>query len=329
MAQLDGHIDAQVDSRILGAYDANKKEVFSAYDPPLGTTTRNANCWLADVDLTGWARGSSFDVNNGGTLITRRHALTSDHLGGYSAGDDLYFIKADGTVVSAEIAAVADDADAGSDVRIVAFTADVDADIADYQVLPASYADQITVAGRAIVTLGGRNKRALVHEWLDVSEVLSYMRYGLRVPVDAQRLLYYELLDSGDSGHPAAVLINGELVLLGVAWFAKAGQFAPDSIAQLNTLIAEADTAAGDATGYTITTYPLSSPSPAIVNAGYHGLLGWIDGWFNVPESSTVPTMPGLEFTMPVNRMHHTIPESRMHHTMPENRMHHTIPEED
>ena len=42
-----------------------------------------------------------------------------------------------------------------------------------------------------------------------------------------------------------------------------------------------------------------------------------------------VPDQPGLEFTIPENRMHYTMPVNRMHHTVPENRMHHTIPEED
>jgi len=38
---------------------------------------------------------------------------------------------------------------------------------------------------------------------------------------------------------------------------------------------------------------------------------------------------PGLEFTLPVNRMHGTLPESRMHGTLPVNRMHATVPEDD
>ena len=38
---------------------------------------------------------------------------------------------------------------------------------------------------------------------------------------------------------------------------------------------------------------------------------------------------PGLEFTLPVNRMHGTLPENRMHHELPVNRMDFTVPEED
>lgn len=41
------------------------------------------------------------------------------------------------------------------------------------------------------------------------------------------------------------------------------------------------------------------------------------------------PTQPGLEFTLPENRMHFDFPENRMHFECPENRMHFDIPEED
>lgn len=43
----------------------------------------------------------------------------------------------------------------------------------------------------------------------------------------------------------------------------------------------------------------------------------------------TVPDQPGLEFTIPVNRMHYTMPTDRLHHTVPVNRLHFTMAEED
>jgi hypothetical protein len=41
------------------------------------------------------------------------------------------------------------------------------------------------------------------------------------------------------------------------------------------------------------------------------------------------PTVPGLEFTLPTNRLHFVVRENRLHYTIPTNRMHFTIPEED
>ena len=46
-------------------------------------------------------------------------------------------------------------------------------------------------------------------------------------------------------------------------------------------------------------------------------------------KASLVPTQPGLEFTMPENRMHFDFPENLSQFTMPANRMHFDIPEED
>jgi hypothetical protein len=45
--------------------------------------------------------------------------------------------------------------------------------------------------------------------------------------------------------------------------------------------------------------------------------------------ATVAPTVPGLEWTLPTNRMHHTMSKNRMQYTMPANRMHFTMPEED
>lgn len=46
-------------------------------------------------------------------------------------------------------------------------------------------------------------------------------------------------------------------------------------------------------------------------------------------KAAQVPTIPGLEFTLPVNRMHCTLEENRPHFTIPIDRMHFDILEED
>lgn len=44
---------------------------------------------------------------------------------------------------------------------------------------------------------------------------------------------------------------------------------------------------------------------------------------------SAVPTVPGLEFTLPENRMHFDVLENRMQYTLPVNRMHFVMSQED
>ena len=59
-------------------------------------------------------------------------------------------------------------------------------------------------------------------------------------------------------------------------------------------------------------------------------MLAWLMNMgFAGGAGVTAPTQPGLEFTLPANRMHFEFPENRMHHTLPINRLHFEIPEED
>lgn len=39
--------------------------------------------------------------------------------------------------------------------------------------------------------------------------------------------------------------------------------------------------------------------------------------WRGIGVDVASPTQPGIEFTLPENRMHHTMPENRMQHTLP------------
>lgn len=59
--------------------------------------------------------------------------------------------------------------------------------------------------------------------------------------------------------------------------------------------------------------------------AGYRDLLAMTLGWHSSP-AVVVPTVPGIEYTLPVNRAHYELPENRGHYTLPENRAHFVIP---
>lgn len=45
---------------------------------------------------------------------------------------------------------------------------------------------------------------------------------------------------------------------------------------------------------------------------------GMIHAFVAKTAADIVPTIPGLEWTLPVNRMHYATPENRMHYTVPE-----------
>lgn len=45
--------------------------------------------------------------------------------------------------------------------------------------------------------------------------------------------------------------------------------------------------------------------------------------------ASQVPTIPGMEFTLPTNRMHFDLDPNLLHYDLPANRLHFTAPEDD
>ena len=74
-------------------------------------------------------------------------------------------------------------------------------------------------------------------------------------PTDYDRLIFHENKISGDSGNPAFLIVNGELVLVTVWTYGGAGGGTPvaNFITDLNAMIVTADAQAGVSTGYTVT----------------------------------------------------------------------------
>lgn len=58
-----------------------------------------------------------------------------------------------------------------------------------------------------------------------------------------------------------------------------------------------------------------------LMNLGFAGGDGATD--------ATVPDRPGLEYTLPTNRLHATLAENVLHATLRKNRLHYTLDEED
>lgn len=61
-----------------------------------------------------------------------------------------------------------------------------------------------------------------------------------------------------------------------------------------------------------------------------HGPVWNFSGQVAAPSGPViVPDLPGIEHTVPLNRLHHVLPNNRCHHTMPLNRFHFEIPRQD
>lgn len=254
---LEDMTDA-VDGRInSGMSMGTNGGLYSTQDHATPSYVRNSSLWCADVDLTCISPWNSRGENTrAGTLVTARHILVAAHFP-LAVADTIRFIAADGTVHTRTVAAVEEHPDYSPyypDLTICALDSDLPGTITPCAVMPASHTDNLKsfTEGRPPCLGLDQQEKALIVDWRGGGTFAT--------PTDSDRLIFDEDKVGGDSGNPACAIINGALVLIAPWTFGGAGSGTPvaDFIADLNTMIGDADTAAGDATGYTLTPADLS-----------------------------------------------------------------------
>lgn len=217
------HCQDQIDSRLSGGRSA-----YSSQDTVNGLSyTRNESFFAGDVDLTCVSPWNSSGKNTmAGTLITPRHVIFAAHFQP-AAGAEIRFVKADGTVVSRTITAIATHPDYAAlalypDLAVGVLDQDVPAGISFSKILPDDWRDYMPSLSAATPTPCIRFNqfgRVSVAEWrggFGVSnDPNSAVRFTCGVPTDAGRLEYYEPVVLFDSGCPSFIVVNGEPVLLG------------------------------------------------------------------------------------------------------------------
>ena len=225
---------AAVDDRIANK-DATAKPIYSTQNHETATYVRNPNCWAASLDLTcisPW--NSTGGGTRAGTLISPRHVLFCEHLDFHpTVGATIRFIAADNTVETRTITALATHPDYTPnyqytphfpDITIGVLDSDVPNTISFAKVLPQNWGEYFPsvgapVAGLTIPSLVlDQEEKALVADWRS-SSMLNYFA----LPVNAQRQIFFETIISGDSGNPAFLIINDELVVLNTWTFGGAG----------------------------------------------------------------------------------------------------------
>ncbi|MEB3214529.1 MAG: hypothetical protein VKL39_24485, partial [Leptolyngbyaceae bacterium] len=246
------HASDQIDTRLAGKSAASALAVYTTQDHASGIYVRNPSLWCADVDLTAVSPWNSTDgVRRAGVLISPRHVLFAAHYQP-DTGATIRFIAADNTVVTRTISnktTFPGYIPYHPDFTIGVLDSDVPASIGFAKVLPASYATSFPGAaawGKVASLCFDQEEKALVQDWrgayslwdVTVSAVRDYC--GFNTPTDAKRLEFFENKITGDSGNPAFLIINGELVLLTVLTYggAGAGTELPPRIATLNSMMA-------------------------------------------------------------------------------------------
>lgn len=207
--RLGIHPSDYIDNRIAGltANDSTKL-IYSTQDHATPTYVRSSTCWGADLDLTCVSPWNSGNAHLwAGTAITPRHIVLANHAFVVN-GSTVRFITSAGTVVTRTLSS---SMQVGStDIRIGLLDSDLPSTITPAKLLPDNWSDWIT-AYRTAVCYTDQEEKLLVY---DLS-LLTSTTVTLTAPIDTQRLAFYELPISGDSGNPVFIIIRGETVLLG------------------------------------------------------------------------------------------------------------------
>ena len=255
VGSLAATLISQVQTRITnGMTMAANGKVFTTQNHAGNTYVRNPNVWCADIvsKLTGispWnSRGGA---TRAGTLITPRHVINAEHYP-LLVGDTIRFVAADNTVHTRTVTGKATHptyTPYNPDFRVYTLNSDLPAAITPCKVAPANI-------GSYLVNNFQNRPPALGLDKEEKALAIVYNGGGdFLFPTNADRLVFSESKISGDSGNPAFLIVDGNLVLLTVWTFGGAGSGTPvaSNLAKINAMILAADAQANVSTGYTVT----------------------------------------------------------------------------
>lgn len=238
---LAKHCSDAVDDRLENKSASTAKLIHNG-------TTYNADCWALDLGVTCLTR----EIPRG-TLVSPRHIVGAEH---FQPGSSVSFLKKDGTIVSRSVTArqnvglsnALDGYD--TDVVVCLLDSDVPSDIDFAKILPTDYSDYLPGLANGVPCLClDQEEKALVGDFFSTVNGVHF-----KYPQIEQRKAFFELKIHGDSGNPAFLIINDELVLV-TTWTFGGNGLGPnytDIADQINTTM----TNLGG--GYTLTEVDLS-----------------------------------------------------------------------
>lgn len=269
------HCEQAILTRIAGKDPVVAKPIYTTQNHATGVYIRNPSCWAADLvsELTCLSPWNSTGSNTrAGTLITPRHIIFATHYE-IAEGATIRFVTANNQVITRTMVKRArmremtpgisgPSAFVGfSDLTIGVLNEDVPNTIKPCKVMPSNYWDYFPVGPWPVAGLClDQEEKALVTDllsWRDGGGIFIRFHHLQSNPF---KTAFYEDKIVGDSGNPAFLIVNNELVLLTV-WTGGgggAGTFVGFFNNEINQLIQIVDAAAGVSTGYTITPSPMA-----------------------------------------------------------------------
>ncbi len=260
---LRAHLVSQIDPLIAGVNKGTGLPIFSAQDHDAAIYVRNTACWAAPyvsqlTAISPWnSQGGPFFA---GVLVSPRHVLFATHFAP-SSGTTIRFVAADNTVVNRTLTALAvvgTPSNYYPDLTVGVLDSDVPGTIAYARILPDNWATKLpaltgTTAGDTLLvpSLGlDQEEKAIVSDLLSIAASVSFAP-----PANQSRRTFYEDKIGGDSGNPAFLIVNGQLVLMTCWTFGGGGSGTSvwDQRAAINAIM----TSQGG--GYQLTPADLSS----------------------------------------------------------------------
>ena len=240
-----------VDTAILSATPLSAMPIFSTRNDSTATYVRNTLCWANSANLTcisPW--NSNGGSQQSGTLISPQHIIFANHFT-YPNGTSLRFVDKNNNIVTATLST---QARVGStDIQIGLLTTPVLSTISFSKVLPkniATYLPSISYTYTTPALATNQFKQALVD---DLAQIVGSATF--KMPQNTIRQSFYTNIIGGDSGSPAFLIINNQLVLVTCWNYGGAGS-GPSLIDNYDSVNATMSALGG---GYQLTDISLSS----------------------------------------------------------------------
>jgi len=202
--------------------------------------TRNINCWAKSLDTTGFSMGI-FGLGGvgGGTVITKKHVLLSNHVPYPALPFLIYFTDINNNTYKYEV--VKTKRVDNTDILIGELDKEVDNNIKVYKILSRDYKKYLP--SNFPILYSDQEKKALIGDLLNVYTQPDGVNLAVGQHSNTNMSQYFEMLMVGDSGNPISTIINNEIVLIG-GWYkiwtsnTGLGTFLPSQIDIVNNTIA-------------------------------------------------------------------------------------------
>lgn len=200
--------DVALDTDAAATAGQNKL-VLSSINHTTATYVRNTSCWIT-ADVTCWPVWNSryASETGSGCLITPRHMVFALHTG-IQVGDTIRFLTNANVVITRTVSSLLT---VSGDLQVGKLDSDLPSTITPASVMPASFTNYLTFGTDPPIISADQEYKLLVMDWASYSAPTATHATS----VSATRLPLTEAIVSGDSGNPNFILIDGQLVLLGV-----------------------------------------------------------------------------------------------------------------